>query len=88
MDGQINNELKILENKLYLLDLYLLITPKRKGQHAIAYSMDILHSPTLEMQILSNSIELLGALVERTAVIDYVKDAKLSSEKSKDNKKL
>ena len=78
MDGQVNNELKIQEVKLYLLDSSLLITPKQKGQPTIAYGTKNLHFLTLEMQCLNNSFEFSGPPVERTEVIDYVKDAKLS----------
>ena len=85
MDRQANNQLKILEDKLYLLDSSLLITPKRKGQPTIPYGTEILHSPTLEMQYLNNSLEFPGPPVERTEVTNYVKDAKFSTGKVKDD---
>ena len=79
IDKELNNELKILKDKLYLLNSSLKITPKQKGKTTIAYGTESSHSPTLEMQSLRNSFELSESWVERTAVIDYFfKDTKQS----------
>ena len=48
MDEKVKNALKILKNKLYLLNPLLAITPKQKGQLMIAYAMEPLQSPILE----------------------------------------
>ena len=50
MNGQVNNQLKILKDEVYLLDSALLIIPKRKGQPTIVYDTEILHLPTLEIK--------------------------------------
>ena len=64
MDVEVNNELKILKNKLYLLKPSLAITPKQKGHHIISYGTEPLQSPRPEMHTLSKDYKITGPPVE------------------------
>ena len=81
MSGELKNEWKILEDKLYLLDSSLVITLKTKGQTTITYGKERLHSPTLEIYSLSNTYKLSGSIVDRTTVINYGKGTQQSLKK-------
>ena len=88
MDREVNNELKVFKNKLYLLKPLLAITPKQKRQHIIAYGTEPLQSPIPEMHTLSKDYKLTGPQVEQMAINSYAKETKQSPEngKKKNNK--
>ena len=79
--------MKILKNKLYLLNPSLAITLKQKGQPIIAYGTELLQSPMQGMHILSKDYEIIGPPVEQIVSNSYVKETHQSLENSKEKTK-
>ena len=78
MNEEVNSIVKILENKLYLLNPSLAITPTRKGHPVIACGTGPEQSPVRDIQILSNNYKFTGPPVEQIINDTYAKATNLS----------
>ena len=87
MNGELNNELKILGDTLFLLILPLMIRPKQKVDKKIAYSTEELNSSTIGIHSLSKTYKFKRKQVKRVSANNHVKDRRNSFECFYENSK-